>query len=94
LNTTYVWTREDGEEVEVEVEFTCSAYHPATYFDPPEGGEVEIERATVDPDCYPSSYQAEFDAEYNRPGSALLEKIEEHCFEYSEAVRHDSRDYW
>jgi len=43
--TSYTFWAElvrDGEDVEVDVQYTCTPFIPATHTQPAEGGEIEI----------------------------------------------------
>jgi len=51
--TSYTFWAElvrDGEDVEVEVQYTCTPFIPATHTQPAEGGEIEILNAWIDGD--------------------------------------------
>lgn len=91
MHLTYRWERPNGDEVEIEVDFTVSTYYPAVLGRSPElcrdaeGGEIErLFFSCSDPVAY-----REFCAEYKRSGH-LQDEIDAAC----EEAAADYRGSW
>jgi hypothetical protein len=63
INTIYLEEDDTGKSAECRVTYTVGKYYPATYYQPAEGGDVEIEMIEVlAGDTWMMAYDAQWDA--------------------------------
>ena len=79
----------DGREIKVSIDFSLTPYHPATYFEPAEGGEVEDTQVIIEEVLDAEGFlvilqEGEIEFLTKQIEDRFQEKIDEICNKYAE----------